>query len=291
MFEGGIVVITAIMSIVFLGRKQFRHHFTGLVIIFLSLFILGLASLIFKGEQVRKTNLFGIGLMTLSLVCTSSQNILEEKYIREYSIHPLKVVGLEGFWGTIYYIVVLPILQFIRCETFDGVDLCTINDRSEWRVEDTIFAVRQLGHNKFLIFLVIASTVIIAAYNYYGVCVTQQVSCTQRAVADNIRMILIWVFFISVPTNITEKFIWLQLIGFILLVFGTCLYTEVIVLPFWGFDQYTEKALKEKEEKEEKESAGSSRKNTGSTEDKENPDEYDVLKESHTSSNDDKKLA
>ena len=32
--------------------------------------------------------------------------------------------------------------------------------------------------------------------------------------------------------------------GFIFLVFGTLVYNEIVVLPFWGFNQYTKQALK-----------------------------------------------
>jgi len=60
-----------------------------------------------------------------------------------------------------------------------------------------------------------------------------------RAVVDNLRTIIVWLFFMIVPTNIPEEFRWLQLIGFILLVVGTVIYNEVLVLPCGGFDQNT----------------------------------------------------
>jgi hypothetical protein len=47
-----------------------------------------------------------------------------------------------------------------------------------------------------------------------------------------------------------EKFDWLQLIGFILLVIGTLVYNEIVVVPFFGFDQNT-KAARAQREKEE----------------------------------------
>jgi len=41
-----------------------------------------------------------------------------------------------------------------------------------------------------------------------------------------------------------EDFHWEAIFGFILLVAGTLIYNEIVVLPFWGFDQNT----KEKKE-------------------------------------------
>ena len=45
-----------------------------------------------------------------------------------------------------------------------------------------------------------------------------------------------------------ESFTVLQLIGFILLVFGTFVYNEIIVLPFLGLDKNTKAKLKSREQ-------------------------------------------
>jgi len=44
MMRGLIVVITALMSILFLGKKHYRHHWTGIVLILTGVFIVGFAS-------------------------------------------------------------------------------------------------------------------------------------------------------------------------------------------------------------------------------------------------------
>jgi drug/metabolite transporter (DMT)-like permease len=44
MMRGSIVVITALMSMAFLGRKQYRHHWTGIVLIVLGVVLVGLVS-------------------------------------------------------------------------------------------------------------------------------------------------------------------------------------------------------------------------------------------------------
>ena len=45
-----------------------------------------------------------------------------------------------------------------------------------------------------------------------------------------------------------ESFNWIQLLGFILLVLGTVIYNEVLVIPFFGFDQETKNKRAEIEE-------------------------------------------
>jgi drug/metabolite transporter (DMT)-like permease len=45
MFRGAIVIITAVLAVIFLKKKQYRHHITSLFIIFLGLLIVGVSSI------------------------------------------------------------------------------------------------------------------------------------------------------------------------------------------------------------------------------------------------------
>ena len=42
----------------------------------------------------------------------------------------------------------------------------------------------------------------------------------------------------------------LQLVGFIFLVLGTLVYNEILVIPWFGFNQYTRSALAQKQNEE-----------------------------------------
>jgi len=88
----------------------------------------------------------------------------------------------------------------------------------------------------------------IAFFNGFGVAVTKHASAAQRSTIDTSRTVLIWLFFLILGK---ESFHFLQLAGFILLVFGTLVYNEIITVPILGFNLYTKKALatKEKEAK------------------------------------------
>jgi len=251
MLRGGLVLVTATLSVIFLNKNQYRHHILGLLIVFLSIFLIGFAGVIYKKEtDVRSTNIGGICMMLLSLLFTGVQFIVEELLLNKYTINPLKVVGLEGMWGSIFYTVILIVLQQIHCDNFFGkVDVCSLNNYNEWRVEDTLFSLRQMINNKALFALVVAATFSIAFYNFFGVSVTKHASSAQRAVVDNLRTIVIWIFFLIVPSTIKEQFIWLQLIGFIGLVLGTLIYNEVLEIPYCNLNKYTKNnMIKEEEE-------------------------------------------
>lgn len=81
-------------------------------------------------------------------------------------------------------------------------------------------------------------------FNAFGVAVTKNASSAQRATIDTSRTLFIWIFFLIVSVNgKREDFYWLQLFGFILLVIGTLVFNEIVIVPVLGFDRYTKKAL------------------------------------------------
>ena len=84
----------------------------------------------------------------------------------------------------------------------------------------------------------------IAFYNFFGLSVTKYASAAQRATLDISRTVLIWVFFLLYPGQGKETFYWLQLIGFVILVLGTLVFNEIIIIPFCGFDCCTKDALR-----------------------------------------------
>jgi uncharacterized membrane protein len=49
MMRGIIVVITAMLAMTFLGRKQYRHHWTGIILIVSGVFIVGIVAV--KGSE------------------------------------------------------------------------------------------------------------------------------------------------------------------------------------------------------------------------------------------------
>jgi hypothetical protein len=87
----------------------------------------------------------------------------------------------------------------------------------------------------------------IAFFNATGVAVTKYASAAQRSTIDTSRTLLIWFFFLFYPNkDVREKFIWTQLVGFILLVIGTLVFNEIIIIPFLGFNQNTKGAIEKR---------------------------------------------
>jgi len=66
MMRGLIVFVTAGMSMIFLGKKQYRHHFISLLIIVIGIALVGIASLSKNGTGGTETKPIGIILILIA---------------------------------------------------------------------------------------------------------------------------------------------------------------------------------------------------------------------------------
>jgi drug/metabolite transporter (DMT)-like permease len=64
MLRGSIIIITAGMSILFLKRKLFIHHWSSITLIFIGVFLVGLASI--KSSSGEETKPLGLILLIVS---------------------------------------------------------------------------------------------------------------------------------------------------------------------------------------------------------------------------------
>lgn len=67
-----------------------------------------------------------------------------------------------------------------------------------------------------------------SAFNFFGISVTRSVSATSRSTIDTCRTLFIWLVSMGLGW---ESFKWLQVLGFVLLVYGTFLFNEVVRPP------------------------------------------------------------
>lgn len=70
------------------------------------------------------------------------------------------------------------------------------------------------------------TVVSIAFFNYAGISVTKEISATTRMVLDSVRTMVIWMVSLGIGW---QDFKSLQLVGFVVLLFGMCLYNDIVV--------------------------------------------------------------
>ena len=142
MMRGFSVIITALFSVIFLKRKLYAHHLISIFVIVLGVTLVGVFSIIESNKDAdsddapkSKTTFLGIMILLLAQCFVGGQFIIEEKLFDGYYIDPMEAVGCEGYFGTLYFVILLPIFQQVSCST-DGV--CGNNGK----VEDTMQAFR-----------------------------------------------------------------------------------------------------------------------------------------------------
>ena len=275
MMRGLELFFVCLWSKIFLKRSIYRHQILGVGSLIFGLFLVGLNSVIFQDDNksVAKNPLVGILLMCTSQFFSSTEYVFQEKFIKHYDVHPFQLVGFEGLWGSVMYSILLIFFQFLSdCSgwsqdiregicfyyfdthkvIYNGTDFIDYNTTIS-RIEDTDFAFKQMGASAAVLVVYIFYIVSIALYNIVGINLTKLVSSTARAVVDTVRTVFIWLFFLiwgPVPGT-KETFYGLQLGGFVLLVFGTLVYNEIITIPWFKLDYYTRDniAKREKEKK------------------------------------------
>ena len=243
MMRGIIVVITALLALIFLGKKQYRHHWTAIIMIVAGVAEVGWVAIALEGDSGGNSSpVTGIILLMISQLFAGSMFVVEEKLLGDYYLDPFKIVGTEGMWGVLYYLIALPIMQSIKCGSPDpeGFEkLCNFG-----YLENSSYAFAQMFADHVIIWLAIAMMVSIAIFNVCGITTTKYASAAQRSTIDTSRTVIIWVM--SVLLGL-ETFHWQAIIGFVFLVFGTLLYNEILVLPIFGFDQNTKEAIAARE--------------------------------------------
>ena len=188
-------------------------------------------------------------------------------------------------------IIVLPILDRINCGQgkSDFIrNVCTKDENGVWSLENFIFAMKQLKNNSKLIWLSLLYAIGDLGYNLTGITIGKEATSTARAIAENMKIILIWMFFLFPfnPIQYREKFNWIQLIGYLVLLFGNLVYHEIIVL-FKSDEENLESQLNkeydlignrfDKNEKEGNSKTSETRTNDLGNDDNNLSDEFDVL--------------
>lgn len=150
----------------------------------------------------------------------------------------MKVVGWEGMTGVTLFLIILPVLQFVPCEA----EIC-----NNGVVEDSKLALIQISQSGLLLFFVIANIVLVGGMNGLGMVITKHASSANRVTLSQVKTVIVWVFFLVVPLivdlGVQEEFSFLQLGGFIVMLFGVVIYNEILILPVLGLDSYTKKNL------------------------------------------------
>ena len=239
MLRGSMIIYTAILSVMFLGKKLESQHITGLLLASLGLTLVGVSayldtstssSVLQSADPSSSLVVVGIGLTVLSQLCSAVQVVVEESLLKSTagsfeSPSPARVVAFEGLCGLVIMIVVLAVMQ-----------LASGPDHGSF--ENSVDSMEKIASSGFLFTLVVVYCVSIALFNHCGMAVSKYLSSLHRTLIDSLRAVVVWgaqlaMFYLF--DSSTYGIAWtanslIQLAGFAVLVLGTLVYNEIIII-------------------------------------------------------------
>jgi len=226
MLRGSVVIFTGILSVLFLKNKQYLFHWVGMLLVLIGTALVGVASIIDPDDDDDDDSksaskiMLGNGLVVFAQVVVAIQMVVEEKFITSMKVAPIGVVAFEGVFG--FTILSCLLVAFYFMPGLDGLS----NNTDHF--EDSLDAFAQISRSTPLLLATLGNVLSIAFFNWFGVSITQSLSASHRMVLDSVRTLVVWAFDLAV---FGESFLWLQLIGFLVLLAGTIVYNEVVRIP------------------------------------------------------------
>jgi len=258
MMRGSIIIFGAILSKIFLKRVLRLHHWIGVSVVVIGLFLVGLSG--FLGSRDTKLNpFFPIGLIFVigAQLIAASQMIIEEMLLKRRSFEPLNVVFMEGFWGVVIMtLVALPILFFPQVSTIASPPYYFANGSAKYEAdpildgfsENVIDALAQMGNQSIFVIENVILLFSIAFFNFFGLSLVTYLTTVHRTLIDACRTIFVWLFQILLfwvgiesAGEILTIYSLVQLLGFAFLVAGTIIYNEVVKIPGSNYAKEEEK--------------------------------------------------
>ncbi|EJT72667.1 integral membrane protein [Gaeumannomyces tritici R3-111a-1] len=234
MTRGALVLFVGLFSVVFLRRHLYLFQWLSLLGVVTGVAIVGLAGAIYPDKVKAAAHaaavtaeldanslraVVGVLLIAGAQIFTATQFVLEEWILERSTIEPIRVVGWEGLFGLSVTVFGMIVLHLAIGRT----------DAGRYGYFDMVEGWRQMTqHPKVLVssFLIMIS---IGGFNFFGLSVTRSVSATSRSTIDTCRTLFIWVVSLGLGW---ETFKWLQVLGFVLLVYFTFLFNGIVQPPF-----------------------------------------------------------
>ncbi|KAF9321351.1 hypothetical protein BG003_002199 [Podila horticola] len=228
MLRGALVIFTGILSVIFLGRRLKAFEWFALFTIVAGIATVGLSSVISQAtkplsgddeepdsdEAVKAAKaVLGIFLVLFAQIFTASQFVIEEKFLSGYQIAPLRAVGYEGIFGTISVLVAMFALHF------------TVGAANPGSYFDLNQGLEQIKTYPQIWVPGIVMLFTISSFNFFGISVTKTICATSRSTIDSCRTLFIWAISLYLGW---ETFSALQVLGFVMLVYGTFVFNGVI---------------------------------------------------------------
>ncbi|EEY58458.1 Drug/Metabolite Transporter (DMT) Superfamily [Phytophthora infestans T30-4] len=239
MARGSIIIFSAFFSVRLMGKKLYGYHYVSIWIVMLAVALVGYAGVGHHSNSTATDNgnafnaVLGLFFVIAAQILCALQIVVEEHMMLALNVSPMLLVGFEGLWGLVFYVILVPILTLSPAT---GSAFATT-----WH-EDFVDSFVQVKNSPALIMLILAYIVAVGTLNVTGNYVTKHLSAVMRSITETLRTLGVWMLSLFVyyvvqwqgsasPGEEWTAYSWLELLGFVLMVFGTLAYKRLIHLP------------------------------------------------------------
>ena len=224
--------------------KSHKHHYLGIGLLIFGSIILTLMTIAFGKITINPTALAGFILLCVLQDFLASFLNSFEKYLMEIQyIDPLKVIGLEGLFGSIIMIIAFIPLYYIKCPiTEQGTNSGICKEGTDY-IEAPNYMINQifssLKNSIFIIILILC----LCIFNIFRLLVLFYFSPNHIVMANTMRPFLFWIlsiFFPEVFSGYSEP--WINIItciAYLFSLFGMVIFLEFVLISLWDLDRNT----------------------------------------------------
>lgn len=235
MLRGALTIFSTLFSAKFLKRTFHAYQLVGIALLVVALIVVGVASCLMTGFDARwtwKDRLIGSLLIVFGQVLQGGQLVFDEYMSQCMGLPPLFIIGMEGVWGLFLDVLIaIPLVSIIP-----GSDPSPFGGSLEY-IGDTFL---MLAHSWKLSLTVITMLIVVGCSCMCAMTVTATMSSVHRTILEALRTLTVFVsmIFIGFWSDFGEKWVvwsWLELAGFMLLVYSSLVFNNIVRLPFMKY--------------------------------------------------------
>ena len=228
---------TAILTIVVLKYKYYKHHILGFIIVSVALISMTIMEVVIyklKGNGKIFSSVF-IVILFLTYLFSSVQEVYEKYLIDIKFVNPFALIAFEGFGGlfttSCLFVVFYNVKYFI----------------TTWQI---------ISQNPRLIILVSILYISITFFNSFRILTNQHYTPTHRSLSDSIASFIAWILKLTIPflnqTTTKDDVFYIQniIMGvlYIIMIIGVLIFLEIIILTFCDLDRNTKEKINARQE-------------------------------------------
>lgn len=216
MLKGMKLIFTTILTITVLGKSVRIYQYLGVFVTLVGVVLVGyLSDAKDMGWGNRSAVVLCLLSMTLSNLIGALAFVWEEKVMKQYSVEPLLLTGMEGVFGVLYSIIVTYCVQVSHVADIKG-------------------GISKLEHSGMILFVFLFYTVAIGFYNFSAITVTRYTSALMRSLLEVVRTGTVWVVEITMRW---DRFSIPEALGFLIVVCGLLIYSKHIMVPGLSYEE------------------------------------------------------